>query len=226
MATVNDSISRIRNILKAVKQDPFITDRFIYSLIMKYGKTLMYRDSKAVNIFKNSGLFREISCLELIDTDVVNACCIGIKTACKIKRSKYPLPAMVKMEGGPVVRAVTTLDYSQQLNKTEPQLYVNATKSTGFKYNKIKYYWILDNYLYIPDVEWEAVRIQAMFEEDVSVLNCNDNAVPVNCILEQDREMAIPEHLFTEIENMVRQEFAISIQIPTENADDKQNILR
>ena len=89
MSTVGDAISRVRNVLKIVKEDPFITDRFLYSLIMKYGKTLIYRDSKLKNIFKNSSLFKELPCVELIEVDTVEACCIGIKTGCTIKRSKY-----------------------------------------------------------------------------------------------------------------------------------------
>jgi len=36
MAAIGESISRVRNVLKAVKEDPFLTDRFIYSLIMKF----------------------------------------------------------------------------------------------------------------------------------------------------------------------------------------------
>ena len=43
MTTVGEATSRVRNILKAVKEDPFLTDRFLYSLIMKYAKTLIRR---------------------------------------------------------------------------------------------------------------------------------------------------------------------------------------
>ena len=36
MTTIEESISRIRNLVKAVKEDAFLTDRFIYSLIIKH----------------------------------------------------------------------------------------------------------------------------------------------------------------------------------------------
>src|SRR5574344_1871103 len=167
-----ESISRIRNILKAVKEDPFLTDRLIYSLIMKYAKTLMQRDLKLVNLFKNSSLFKEDPCVVLIDVDRVEACCIDINTGCTFKRSKDKLPTITNLNNGPVIRAVSTLDYSVQVHKTEPSLYANMTKIPSFKYNKRKYYWFIDGYLYIPDVDWEGVRVQAMFEEIINKNLC------------------------------------------------------
>jgi len=44
MTTIGEAISRVRNTLKAVKEDPFLTDRNIYFLITKYGKTLIKRE--------------------------------------------------------------------------------------------------------------------------------------------------------------------------------------
>lgn len=41
MTTIGEAISRLRNTLKAVKEDPFLTDRNLYFSIIKYGKTLL-----------------------------------------------------------------------------------------------------------------------------------------------------------------------------------------
>ena len=43
MTTVGEAISRVRNTLKAVKEDAFLTDRVIYYSIMKYAKALIKR---------------------------------------------------------------------------------------------------------------------------------------------------------------------------------------
>lgn len=224
MATIGDTIARVRNVLKSVKEDAFMTDRFIYSLVMKYARTLMERDSKLTNLFKNSTLFKQIPCIELIDVDRVEACCIGVETGCTFKRSKNPLPKITALRYGLMIRAVTTIDYSEQLYKTEPSVYANMTKTSGFKYNKNKYFWVIDNYLYIPEVEWEAVRLQAMFEDNLDPYLCHlDSDI---CRAEQDRDISIPEHLFTEIENFVRQEILTAGQIPSDGADDSQNIMR
>ncbi len=40
MTTVGEAISRMRNTLKSVKEDPFLTDRVIYYSLIKYGQAL------------------------------------------------------------------------------------------------------------------------------------------------------------------------------------------
>ena len=224
MSTIGESISRVRNVLKAVKEDPFMTDRFIYSLVMKYAKTLIKRESMSGEIYKYRNLFSEIPCLDLIEVDKVEACCIGIRTGCTFMRSKDKLPELLQADDGPVIRAVTTLDYSQEAQQTYPTVYANMTKTTSFKYNKTKYYWYLDGYLYLPDVTWEGVRIQAIFDDDTSLLDCSKDGG--DCTLRQDDQMAVPDHLFSEIEQMVLQEILTSGKILPDGPDDSQNILR
>lgn len=224
MAKILESISRVRNVLKAVKEDAFLTDRFIHSLIMKYGKTFIKRESITGEIYKYRNLFTEIPCLDLIEVDKIEACCIGIRTGCTFMRSKDKLPELLKSDDGPIIRAVTSLDYSQEAQQTYPTVYSNMTKSSYFKYNKAKYYWYLDGYIYLPNVHWEGVRVQAIFEDDISSLNCNTE--DDKCIQQQNKESVIPEHLFSEIEQMVINEILTGGKIPPDGADDKQNILR
>jgi hypothetical protein len=224
MSTIAEAISRVRNVIKSVKEDAFITDRFIYQLIWKYAKTLIKRESMMNEIFKYTSLFSEIPCVELIEVDKVEACCIGIKTNCTIKRTKEKLPKFLETTMGPVIREVSSLDYSVSLIRTYPTVYTNMTKTSSFKYNKNKYYWYLDGYIYVPDVEWEAIRLQAIFEDSTEALNCSDQSD--ECRSEQDRTLAIPEHMFSEIEQFVLREILTAGQIPSDGADDGQNIMR
>jgi hypothetical protein len=225
MTTVGDAISRVRNVLKAVKEDPFLTDRFLYSLIIKYGKLFLKREEdQQKSIKSNNALVETIPCIELIDVDKVEACCIGVRTGCTFKRSKDKLPKIMEGSNGPVIRSVTTLDQSQRLEETYPSTYANLTHSTNFKYLKAKYFWYADGYLFIPDVDWEAVRIEAIFDEDIKKFICSEDAQ--DCVLEQDRKLAIPDHLFAEIEQMVLKEILTAGQIPSDGADDSQNVMR
>jgi len=224
MTTVGEAVSRVRNVLKAVKEDPFLTDRLIYSLIMKVAKTLIKRDDRIESLFKYKSLFKELPCVELIEVDSVEACCLGIKTQCTFRRTKDKLPKLMEIGDMQVIRSVSTLDYSKKATQTYPTVYKNMTRTSGFKYNKQNYYWFLDGYLYIPNVHWEAVRIQAIFDEDISDDVCTTD--PGDCTQEQDRELAIPEHLFTEIEQMVIQQLLTAGQIPSDGPDDSQNVMR
>jgi hypothetical protein len=222
--TIGDSTSRVRNVLKAVKEDPFLTDRFLYSLIMKYAKLLLRRQQNEGKIYTHTGLFEVLPCVELIDVDKVDACCTGVRTGCTFKRTKDKLPEFLEGTSGPIIRQITTIDQSKRLEQTFPSTYANLSKSTYFKYNKTKYFWYLEGHIYVPDVEWEAIRIEALFDESIDAFICgNDSA---DCVVEQERDINIPDYLFAEIEQMVLQELMPSLQIPADGADDAQNVMR
>ena len=57
MTTIGEAISRVRNTLKAVKDDAFLTDRSIYFAILKYGKTLLKREDNQNRLMKMSSLY-------------------------------------------------------------------------------------------------------------------------------------------------------------------------
>jgi len=223
--TIGDTTSRIRNVIKAVKEDPFVTDRFLYSLVLKYSKMLIRRQQNENKIMGYDILFKSIPCLELIEVDKIEACCLSIKTGCTFKRSKDKLPLFMEGNDGPIIRSVTTIDQSQRLLRTQPSTYANMSKSTYFKYNKEKYYWIVDGYLFIPDVSWEAVRVEALFDEDIDYLNCSIKESN-ECVKQQDRVMSVPDYLFAEIEQLVIKEIFPSMQIPSDGAHNNENVLR
>jgi len=226
MTSVGQAISRVRNVLKIVKEDAFITDRSIYSIILKYAKTLMEQDNRTVDLFKNTSLFKELPCMELKEVDRVEACCGAVKTACMFMRTKYELPEITSLSNGPLIRSVMSIDNSLKFYRTEPHIYSNLSKSPNFKYNKTKYYWIVGDHMFFPNFEGEAVKISAMFEDNISLNNFCDTHDERICIREQDKDFNIPEKLFSAIEKLVHQEMLITSQLPTDGADDNQNILR
>ncbi len=220
--TIGDSISRVRNVLKAVKEDPFLTDRFIYSIILKYSKTLLKRQDDLKQIMKYQSLFEVLPCVELIEIDKVEACCSGIKSKCRIMRTKEKIPPPLEGSYGPLIRNVTSIDSSIEMISTYPSTYVSLSNSTNFKYNKSKYFWYIDGHLYFPNIDWDAVRIEALFDGDVTHLKTDADP----CTLIQDTFFRIPDFLFSEVEQYAIKEILTSGQIPADGADDNQNIFR
>lgn len=220
--TVGDSVSRVRNLLKAVKEDPFITDRFLYSLILKYAKLLIKRQDNENRIMRFQSLFETIPCIELIEVDKVEACCTGIRTNCTIRRTKDKLPDVLEGSYGPLFRSITSLDRSIEVYRTYPSIYTSIANSTNAKYNKTKYYWYLDGYLYFPNIEWEGVLVEGLWTANVDYLKCDGD----DCQLKQDHLFHIPEYLFAEIEQLVMKDLGLFVQMPNESLDDKQSPLR
>jgi len=220
--TIGDTVSRVRNIIKGVREDAFITDRFLYSMVLKQAKMLIRRQDNEGKIKRIQNLFETIPCIELIEVSKIDACCSGIVTDCKIMRSKDKLPNIMSGSMGPLFRSVSSIDRSIFINPTYPNVYINMTKSTSFKYNTNKYYWYSNGYLYFPNIEWESVSVEALWEDSINYLKCESD----ECSPRQDDNTPIPDYLFGEIEQLVLREIMMLLQTPQDNADDKQNILR
>ena len=222
MTTIGETVSRVRNLVKGVKEDAFLTDRLIYSLILKYAKLLIRRQDTENKIMRFQSLFQKLPCVELVEVDKIEACCSGIKSNCKIMRTKEKLPTVLEGSYGPLFRAIASVDGSIIFYKTYPSTYTFMANSTTFKYNKNKYYWYLDGYLYFPNIDWDAVSVEGLFDDSIQLYVCDGDV----CKPRQDEKTSFPEYLFAEIEQSVVKDLLTTIQIPAENTDDNQSQLR
>jgi len=224
MTTVAQAISRVRATLKAVKEDPFLTDRNIYFSIVKYGKTLLKREDNMNKLMRISSLFTVLPYMELIDVDKVEAGCTGVYSGCYFKRTKDKLPQVFEGMFGPLLRTVSSIDSSIRMFRTEPATYVSITRSTNYKYNNKIYFWYRDGYIYIGNADWDAIKVEGIFEGDKSDFLC---PTPENqCRPKQDLALPFPEYLFSEIEQFVIKDLTTALQVPPNGPDDSQNALR
>ena len=53
-----------------------------------------------------------------------------------------------------------------------------------------------------------------------------DTCTTEECGVKQDQQFALPEYLFSEAEQFVIKELTMSMQVPSDGADDSQNTLR
>lgn len=220
--TIGDIVSRIRIQIKGIKQDAFITDRMIYTFVIKHAKWLMKREDSKNKLMAFSSVIQTMDYVELVEVDRVEACCTGIKSDCTIKRTKEKLPVFLQGYFGPLVRTIASLDGSEELQPILPTIYASLSKSKNFRFNKTKYYWFIDEYIYFPNLEWEAVRIEGIFEDDISVFTCEED----NCKTRQEQSFNVPDYLLSEIEAQVFKDFMGIYQIPPDPPNDKQNIAR
>jgi len=223
MTTIGSVISRIRGQVKAEVQDAFVTDRYIYSLIQKFAQLLIRRQDSLNKLMKFNAIWKQLPFIELIEVDKVEASCSGIASGCIIKRTKEKLPTFMEGYWGPLIRTVSSLDGSIELYPTSPGTFTSMTKTTSFKYNTQKYYWYLNGYLYMPNIAWDAIKLEGLFEDDISKFTCEEED---NCIPRYKQQFNIPEFLFAEIEAQVLAGIFNTIKVPAEDADNKQNINR
>lgn len=223
MTTIGEVVSRVRNQIKSVRQDAFVTDRYLYSLILKYTALYLRRQDSENKLMKFNSVFQTLPFVELIDVDKVEAHCSGIKSGITIKRTKEKLPNFMQGYWGPIIRTVSSIDTSIELQPTHPGLYTSMTKTTSFKYNTTKYYWFLNGYLYMPNIPWDAILIEGIFEEDVTKWNCDPKD---DCDPRQIQPFNVPDFLFAEIEQNVLKDIMTTASYPSDGEHNKQNIAR
>lgn len=222
METKQETISRIRGLIKGNKQDSFLTDRFLYSLALKYAKVFIKRLDDQNKLARYNGLYQPFAS-ELIEVNKTEASCSQITTCCTFMRTKDKLPELLNGSYGPVIRTVTAVDGSKPFIKTYAAQYVKMTNLTTFKYNKDLYYWLNNGYAYFPNIEWSEILFDAMWENSIEEYKC---CAEDCCIDRLSESTNIPDFLFADIEGPVRNELLNMIQLPKDNLIDNQAIQR
>ena len=179
--------------------------------------------STSNKLIKFNSVWKTLPYVELIDVDKVEAHCAGIQSGCTIKRTKKKLPSMFEGYWGPLIRTISSIDGSQELQATQPGTYTSMTKTTTFKYNRTKYFWWLDGYIYCPNIEWDAIKVEGVFDSDINKWDCDDTN---DCTPRYEQEIYIPEALFAEIESQVINTMMNTMKVPSEDSDNKRNINR
>ena len=223
MTKISEVISRIRGQIKAEVQDAFVTDRYVYSLIIKYAQVLMRRQDFANKLMKFNSVWKALPYVELIDIDKIEATCSGIQSGCTFKRTKEKLPDMIEGYWGPLIRTISSIDGSIEMQATQPGTYTSMTKTTSFRYNTTKYWWYINGYIYIPNVEWDAIKIEGVFDDNIGAWLCEEGA---ECTPRYEQEINIPEALFEEIEAQVISAMMVTVKIPVVDGDNKVDINR
>ena len=223
ISTIAEATSKLRGQIKAVKQDSFLTDRYLFSLIVKHISWLIKREDDKGTLRKYSNIFTTLDNFCLIDVDRADTGCFCITSGCTIKRSKDKLPRAYEGSYGPIIRSITSIDGTTPLTLTFPSTYQAMVKQKTFKYNTTLYYYILNDYIYVPNVNWPAIRVEGLFREGVSKYNCDTDS---KCRYIQDESFSVPMYLWAEMEEHVKQDLGITMQIPSDNNQDFKSLTK
>lgn len=186
--TVRELISDVKQSMKAVNMDDRLSNRYIYSKLIKYAALLIKRESDR-KIYKQNNLFRPIR-LELEDYY-------------EYKRSTKPLPDFFTTSDGPLL-IVGSVDHSNKFDNTDPVKYARTLTREFTNPNK-KYFWIEDQHLIIPDAYLQVLTVRGLF------FNYKDPEVPCQSIL--DTPFPLPEYLKEETINLTMQALMTRAQI-------------
>jgi len=211
--TVRDFLTDVSNSLRSVSLDNFIPPKWLYLKAQSIISDFIKKDNSSNKLlYKLSTGWSSLDCIDMIEVPVTS-CDIDVYLCQKLMRSKYKLPDVYQTKFGALIREVTTIDYSASYEPVfSPRLWKN-TQLREFKSKK--YYFIIDNYLYIPIPKGDSstpekitAQIYPKNLKDVDVFNsfvecqsCKEQKSICASIL--DYEMVVPDYLESDVKKEV-----------------------
>jgi hypothetical protein len=167
MSTLRKLVSDVRGMHKLLSTDELITDRVIASEIKNNALLLIKRETNLRKLWATATLFTTIPCLEMCEVPI-SECCDYVDE-CTVARSRYKLPRIAEGNYQYLIQGVYSINAmggtGKKLKEITINRYVNLLKLPIIK--KEEYYWIMNDYLYISNPLLQAIRIAALFEDDV-----------------------------------------------------------
>ena len=231
MSTLRKLVSDVRGMHKLLSTDNLITDRVIASEIRNNTLLLVKRETNLRKLWATSTLFTTIPCLELVEVPI-SECCDYVDD-CTVARSKFKIPKIAEGNYQYLIQGVYSINAMSGSGKKIKEItinrYINLLKLPIIK--KEEYYWIMNGYLYVSNPLLQAVRIAAMFEQDVpnKVMypdcDCgNEASLEDLCMNPLDKPFALPGYLEKQVLELTSQKllstyFTIKTDITEDGID-------
>jgi hypothetical protein len=212
--TNREIISRVRNTVKEHNVDSVLTYKHVYNILITNTSLLIKREADKKSIYMMSNIWQS-ACVEMIPVSSVTCTCIKFPFVCTIYRSKLKLPKFFETSSGFLAKSVTTLDNSIDITLTTPYQYEVKKK---VKYNKEKYGFIEDGYLYTPNAEYPWIKIVGFFTEPPQ--SCGETKVCSNL----NAIFPCPDYLIQPVVDMTLRELGMFKQVQFDHVENKNTI--
>lgn len=167
MSTLRKLVSDVRSMHKLLSTDNLITDRAIASEVKNNTLLLIKRETNLRKLWATDTLFTTIPCLEMVEVPISECC--DFVDPCTVGRSKYKLPRISEGNYQYLIQGVYSINAmtgtGTKFKEITINRYVNLIKLPIIK--RETYYWIQNGYLYVSNPLLQAVRIAALFEQDI-----------------------------------------------------------
>src|SRR3954469_18413004 len=195
---IGDAVSQVRNLLKANKQDAYLTDKELYLLLKKHLAVIMKRLDEKGRLTKFSSVFETLDYVELCEVDRVeaSACKWAPRSYSTMRKTKLAMPMFTEGVYGPMVNSITSLDGSvifKMIRNQDIQRLISGASDA--KYNTTKYCWYLNDRMYFVDIDYPAVRIEGIFEDDISAFKC---CYEDRCKRRQEQSLNVPDFILAD----------------------------
>ena len=232
MSTYRKLVSDARSMHKLLSTDNLITDRAIMSEIKNNAFLLIKRETNLRKLWATDTVFTTIPCLEMVEVPI-SECCDYVDP-CTVGRTKFKLPRITEGNYQYVIQGVYSINamsgQGKKLKEITINRYVNLLKLPIIK--KEEYYWISNGYLYVNNPLLKAIRLVALFEEDVPntimypECGCGTPSYTPEqlCVNPLDKESPVPGYLEKQVLELTSQKllstyFKLKTDITSDGVD-------
>jgi hypothetical protein len=167
MSTLRKLVSDVRSMHKLLSTDNLITDRAVASEVKNNALLLIKRETNLRKLWATDTLFTTIPCLEMVEVPISECC--DFVDPCTVARTRYKLPRIAEGNYQYIIQGVYSINAlsgrGTKFKEITINRYVNLIKLPIIK--RESYFWIMNGYLYISNPLIQAIRISALFEQDV-----------------------------------------------------------
>jgi len=230
--TGRELVSSVRSMHKLISTDTLITDRAIFAECKQNAMLLIKRELDKRKLWATDTVFTTLPCLEMCEVSI-SECCDYVDP-CSIARSKYKLPRISEGNYQYVIQGVYSINAMSGQGKKIKEItinrYANLLRLPIIK--KEEYFWVSNDYLYITNPMVQAVRIAALFEEDIPSelrypeCGCGTPSVSDEdwCKNPLDRESFVPGYLEKQVLELTSQKllatyFRLKTDLTQDNID-------
>lgn len=213
-------ISQLMNQARLTNADARLTRKFIWSIIDKHARWLIKRESSKLRVMKLDYLFQTLKCVPVIEVPSADECC-SIKTKCKIWRTRDKVPNVYTDEDGIIIKSVHSIDGSEEFTPIKLQELMRKLENPHSRYDKSRYYYYHNGYLYFPNTNVKMVQVKGYFEDEV-INECRPEDEVKKCMAHTDKRLRVPDYVLGELMDHALNDLINTKKIPVDTKANKE----
>lgn len=212
--TNSEIVSRVQNTLNSVSKDNRIPPRYILQTLRDSATFFISQKMGDRTLYKDTNPYTTISCFEMESFDLIKCDIVEFRRCKSLMRSKHKLPKLIDGKYGHSIKEVTSIDDEFEF---EPITLAQYRRNKDRQKGDIKYFYVKDDYLYLPDSEVESVNLYLITLHTEDIVTCEKDT---SCTSLWDLEFNAPDKLIEPIIAQTVQMITMRKQIPRdENAN-------
>lgn len=216
-------VSSIWGDLKATNIDMWLSPKFILSKGKDISGDFMKKDNEARRIWKLQEGWYPLECLQMREVPVTECAELDTYVCQKLMKSLDKIPTTFSSRYGNFIKYVSSVNFGVFYEPKSPKEW-KAIQKREFQDKTKRYYFFIDNYLYIPIDKKdpiqspESIRLEALFRDQIDAARLNlknsDCSNCDRCLTPLDFQFVCPEYLLDDVKKeLLKQLSGIYLQV-------------